>query len=125
MANTRKCKRIADDSVTSASDHEEVKHVTELGEKHGDLWYRKQYLLSARMYVNHQWKCLDEEPDIPLLCGGLKKVPRKETFTDSIIGAAITFAKTLHRTPLCSSLLAHTSPIHPYPVVYLLPIGLN
>ena len=54
VANTRKRKCAADDSVTSASDHEEeVRHVAEqLSEKHGDLWDRKQYLLWARMYVN-------------------------------------------------------------------------
>ena len=46
LTSARKRKRVADDSVTSASDHEEVKHVAEqLSEKHGDLWDRRQYLL--------------------------------------------------------------------------------
>lgn len=124
MANARKRKRLADDSITSASDHEELKRVTEqLGEKHGDLWDRKQYLLWAWMYVNNQWKSLDEEPDIPLLCGGLNKILRKESFSDAITGAAIAFAKTLtaQNTPVQQSSSTH----HPYPVVYLLPVRLN
>ena len=114
-ANARKRKRVADDSVTSASDHEEeVKHVAEqLSEKHGDLWDRRQYLLWARMYVNNQWKSLDEEPDIPLLRGGLKKVPKKESFSEAITGAAITLVKTLsaQNTPSSST---HT-PCQPLP----------
>ena len=115
VANARKRKRVADDSVTSASDHEEeVKHVAEqLSEKHGDLWDRRQYLLWARMYVNNQWKSLDEEPDIPFLRGGLKKVPKKESFSEAITGAAIALAKTLsaRNTPSSST---HT-PCQPLP----------
>ena len=67
--NTRKHQCTADNFVTSASDHEEVRQVGEqLSEKHGDLRDRKQYLLWARIYID-QWKNLYEEPDIPLLCG--------------------------------------------------------
>ena len=97
VGQARKRKRTTDDDAGSASDHEEkVRHVAEqLSEKHGDKWDQKQYLLWARMYVNKQWKSLDEEPDIPLLRGGLKKVPRKESISDAITGAAIAFAKAL------------------------------
>ena len=94
VANARKRKRVAEDSITSASDHEEeVKRIAEqLNDKHGDLWDRRQYLLWARMYVNNQWTSLDEEPDIPLLRGGLKKVSKKESISEAITGAAIAFA---------------------------------
>ena len=97
VGQARKRKRAIDDDASSASDHEEeVKRVSEqLSEKHGDKWDQKQYLLWARMYVNKQWKSLNEEPDIPLLRGGLKKVPRKESISDAITGAAIAFAKAL------------------------------
>ena len=38
VANTRERKCIADNSVTSASDHEDVRQVAEqLSEKHGDV----------------------------------------------------------------------------------------
>ena len=49
VANARKHKRVAEDSITSAFDHkEEVKRIAEqLNEKHGDLWDRRQYLLWA------------------------------------------------------------------------------
>jgi hypothetical protein len=99
VANARKRKRAADDFTTSASNHEEeIKRIAgQLSEKHGDLWDRKQYLLWARMYVNIQWTSLDKEPDIhvPLLRGGLKKVPKEESISEAIAGAAIAFAKTL------------------------------
>ena len=42
VANARKRKRVAEDSITSASDHEEVKRIAEqLNDKHGDLWDSK------------------------------------------------------------------------------------
>ena len=109
VATARKRKRVAEDSVTSGSDHEEeVKRIAEqLNEKHGDIWDRRQYLLWARMYVNNQWTSLDEEPDIPLLRGGLKKVPKKESISEAITGAAIAFAKTLN-APSTPSSSAHT-----------------
>lgn len=87
-----------------------MKHVAEqLSEKHGD---RRQYLLWARMYVNNQWKSLDEEPGIPLLHGGLKKVPKKASFSEAITGAAIALAKMLsaQNTP-SSSTHTHCQPL--------------
>ena len=115
VANARKRKRVAEDSITSASDHEEeVKRIAEqLNDKHGDLWDRRQYLFWARMYVNNQWTSLDEEPDIPLLRGGLKKVPKKESISEAITGAAIAFAKTLS-APSTPSSSTHT-PCQPLP----------
>ena len=97
--NTRKRKRTTsiDDAVSSASGHEEdVKQVAiDLSDRHGELWDRRQYLIWARMYVNNQWKSLDDPPDIPLLRGGLKKANRKETLSEAITGAAVAFANVL------------------------------
>ena len=93
-----------------------MKHVAEqLSEKHGDLWDRKQYLLWARIYVNNQWKSLDEEPDTPLLRGGLSEVPRKESLEDAFTGAAVAFAQTLTKqnTPVQQS--SSTPTPHPLP----------
>ena len=47
------------------------------------------------MYVNNQWSSLDNEPDIPLLRGGLKTAHKKETLSEVIAGAATAFAKAL------------------------------
>ena len=46
-------------------------------------------------HVNNQWSSLDNEPDIPLLRGGLKTAHKKETLSKVIAGAATAFAKAL------------------------------
>ena len=48
------------------------------------------------MYVNNQWKSLDEPLNIPLITGGaINKHPRKESLSDAISGAGIAFTKVL------------------------------
>ena len=68
----------------------------ELGDKHGERWNIRQYLLLARMYVNNQWSSLDQEPDIPLSRGGIKsQTHKKETLSEVVAGAAAAFAKAI------------------------------
>ena len=64
------------------------------------------------MYVNNQWKSLDEEPDIPLLHGDLSKVLRKETLKDAFTGAAVAFVQTLTKqnTPFSCTPTTHPLP---------------
>ncbi len=97
-ANKRKRKAPAEQSPDSGRlDHEEeVKRVAvDLSAKHGTKYNEKQFKLWARMIVNKQHEDLDEPPNIPLLTGGIKKIPRKETLSEAITGAACAFAKAL------------------------------
>lgn len=90
--NSRKRKR-----TTDCTDHEEeVRQLASvLQDKHGAKWNKRQYLIWARMNVNKQYHSLVEPPDIPLITNGVKKVSRKETFSEAIHGAAVAFANTL------------------------------
>lgn len=47
------------------------------------------------MIVNKQWKSYDDPPEVPLITGGAQKFPRRETFSEAITGAAVTFAKAI------------------------------
>lgn len=88
---------IASNENVSANDHEEeVKQTAlELSDRHQDRWNMRQYQIWARMFVNNQWDSLDEPPNIPLITGSAKKIPRRENLSEAISGAAVAFAKVL------------------------------
>lgn len=79
-------------------DHEtEVKKAADkLKEIHGEEKYDSRQLMPwGRMIVNKQWKSYDDPPDVPLITGGARKFPRKETFSEAITGAALAFANAI------------------------------
>ncbi len=92
----RKRKTITD-SDSDVEDHEsEVKKAADkLKEKHQENYDKRQLTLWGRMIVNKQWKSYDDPPDVPLITGGLRKFPRKETISEAITGAALAFAKAI------------------------------
>ncbi len=93
----RKRKTIAE-SDSDVEDHEtDVKKAADkLKEKHGEENYDKRQLtLWGRMIVNKQWKSYDNPPDVPLITGGVRKFPRKESISEAITGAALAFANAL------------------------------
>lgn len=93
------CKRKRKSPVESESDvedHEtEVKKVAEkLLHIHGkDKYDSRQLTLWGRMIVNKQWKSYDDPPDVPLITGGAKKIPRRESLSEVITGAALALTK--------------------------------
>ena len=86
------------ESESDIEDHEtEVKiAVDKLKEIHGEEKYdSRQLMLWGRMIVNKQWKSYDDPPDVPLITGGARKFPRRETFSEAMTGAALAFAKAI------------------------------
>ena len=81
---------------SNADDREsEVKKAAEkLKELHGeDKYDSRQLMLWGRMIVNGQCKSYDEPPNIPLITGKAKKIPR--SLSDAITGAALAFASAM------------------------------
>ena len=47
------------------------------------------------MIVNKDDHNYEDPPDIPLITGGAKKVPRRESLTEAVTGADLAFAKAV------------------------------
>ena len=43
--------------------------------------------------MNDQWKSYNKPPDVPLITGGARKVPRRDTLSEAITSAALAVAK--------------------------------
>ena len=94
-------------------DHEtEVKKAADkLKEMHGEQKYNnRQLMLWGRMIVNNQWQSYDDPPDIPLITGGARKVPRRESLSEAITGAALAFAKAMS-SPINQHTAAPKTPV--------------
>ena len=70
------------------------KAAEKLLEIHGKNKYdNRQLTLWGRMIVNKQCTSYDDPPDVPLITGGAKKIPRRESLSEAMTGAALAFAK--------------------------------
>ena len=93
----RKRKNPSSTSEVESDVDDQVKKAAEkLKEIHGDDKYdSRQLMLWGRMIVNGQCKSYEEPPNIPLITGGARKVPRRESLAEAITGAALAFASAM------------------------------
>lgn len=100
---------------SSYSDHEDdVKRIAlDLSDQHGKTYTEQQFRLWARMIVNGQHSDHEEPPNVPLLTGGTKKTPKKDSFTEAITGAATAFANVLTSSSKVND--GPTTPTHNVP----------
>lgn len=97
-ASDKRKRKSPTEPESDMEDHEtEVKKAADKLKKiHGeDKYDSRQLTLWGRMIVNNQWKSYDDPPDVPLITGGARKCPRRESFSEAITGAAVAFAKAI------------------------------
>ena len=112
-SDARRKRKSPAESESDVEDHEtEVKKAADkLKEMHGEEKYdSRQLMLWGRMIVNKQWKSYDEPPDVPLITGGARKVPRRESLSEAITGAALAFAKAFSSPQQSSAQVAAKAP---------------
>ena len=88
------CKRKRD-SETSKKQNMEVEDVyKKLLDKHGSKWDTPRFRLWARCICSDQHKDYEEPPDLPAFKDPEPK-KRKESLSDALAGAAVTFATAM------------------------------
>ena len=94
---TKKRKRDSDKCSGKRQEQEEEveSYYKDLVGKHNEMYTTPQYRLWARMYAAGIHDSMQDPPDIPAFSSNPPKRQRKDSFAESLTGAAIAFANTL------------------------------